>query len=178
MFGFANLGKPIDAEAQVVQLSFGLAKSPSRPQCAATNQGMKDQKMKIRREVYFAQQPPAPPQKIPPPPLSSTLSTVNHFNFIHFHHDAADPLLPALDHDALEVLDGKGNVLHSVTVGHQVGTHLLSTKIIISKEKFSNLVDLRVWLVSRFEHKDGVSGPGRTNARAPKCECLPLLGLM
>merc|ERR1719507_1861994 len=62
-------------------------------------------------------------------------------NLLHYFH----PLLLALDHDAFQVFDSKGDVFHSVPVRHQVGTHLL--------------VDLRVGLISRFENEDGVSGP-------------------
>merc|ERR1719341_1618426 len=62
-------------------------------------------------------------------------------DLLHYFH----PLLLALDHDALQVFDGKGDVFHSVPVRHQVGTHLL--------------VDLRVGLISRFENEGDVSGP-------------------
>merc|ERR1719341_2775174 len=59
----------------------------------------------------------------------------------HYFH----PLLLALDHDPLQVFNGKGDIFHSVAVRHQMCSHLL--------------VDLRVWLISRFENEDGVSGP-------------------
>ena len=41
-------------------------------------------------------------------------------------NEDAHPLLPALDHDPLQVLNGERDVFHSVTVSNQVSPHHLS----------------------------------------------------
>ena len=50
---------------------------------------------------------------------------------------STNPLLLAGDHDAIEVLNGEGDVLDSIPVSHQVGAHLLKRitgEIIIYKD--------------------------------------------
>merc|ERR1719397_2489872 len=51
--------------------------------------------------------------------------------------------------------------LHCVTVGNQVSSHLL--------------IDFRVWLISRFENKDGVSGPDNMARSASVSSLKPLV---